>query len=227
VQWMTAGSGVQHSEMFPLLNQDKENPLELFQIWLNLPKAKKFAAPHFAMLWHEDIPIVQENGAFVKVVAGTYAAKNAPAPAPDSWANDPENEVLIWNIQLDPHASFTLPPSKTAVNRTVYYYEGETITIEEEVVRPDHGVALQSLVTTTIQNGSEKSHILVLQGKPIDEPVAKYGPFVMNTDSEIEDAMQEYRVTQFGGWPWRHSDNVHEREKGRFAKYPDGSVIEK
>ena len=59
VQWMTAGRGVQHSEMFPLLKTDEDNPLELFQIWLNLPKANKFAEPHFKMLWHEDIPIVK------------------------------------------------------------------------------------------------------------------------------------------------------------------------
>jgi len=68
---------------------------------------------------------------------------------------------------------------------------------------------------------------LLLQGKPIDEPVAKYGPFVMNTEEEIQKAMEEYRLTQFGGWPWPYPDNVHDRSKGRFAKYPSGELVEK
>ena len=62
---------------------------------------------------------------------------------------------------------------------------------------------------------------------PINEPVAKYGPFVMNTQLEIQQAMEEYKLTQFGGWPWPHADNVHPREKGRFAKYPNGDVVER
>ena len=69
--------------------------------------------------------------------------------------------------------------------------------------------------------------MLLLQGNPIEEPVAKYGPFVMNTDEEIQKAMQEYQLTQFGGWPWPHTDHVHPKDKGRFAKYPDGTLVEK
>ncbi|MEN8789996.1 MAG: pirin-like C-terminal cupin domain-containing protein, partial [Flavobacteriaceae bacterium] len=70
-------------------------------------------------------------------------------------------------------------------------------------------------------------HLLVLQGKPILEPVVQYGPFVMNSQQEIEKAMEDYRLTRFGGWPWPYPDQVHEREKGRFALYPDGKLIEK
>jgi len=227
VQWMTAGSGVQHSEMFPLLQTDAENPLELFQIWLNLPKANKFVSPHFAMLWHEDIPIVEEEGVRVKVIAGTYKGKSAPEPAPNSWANIAENEVLIWNIHLDPNATFTLPLATGNVHRTLYYYEGDTITIADHTVTPNNGIAVNAKAEVSINNGSTTSHFLLLQGKPIGEPVAKYGPFVMNTDREIQEAMQEYRLTQFGGWPWQYPDNVHAKENGRFALYPDGRRIEK
>lgn len=227
VQWMTAGRGVQHSEMFPLLKTKEENPLELFQIWLNLPKKNKFVDPHFAMLWHEDIPIVKSDTAKIKVIAGNFKGTVAPGPAPDSWAADPENEVAIWNIHVDPDTEFTLPASKNEVNRTLYYYEGDEIFIGEQKISPNHGVELSSQNETTLKNGKQKSHFLVLQGKPIDEPVAKYGPFVMNTDMEIQQAMDEYRLTQFGGWPWPHNDNVHPRGKGRFAKYPDGTLTEK
>ena len=227
VQWMTAGSGVQHCEMFPLLSTEKENPLELFQIWLNLPKAKKFVDPHFKMLWHEDIPIVKTETSSIKVIAGVYETEKAPDPAPDSWANQMENHVAIWNIHINPNGIFTLPKSVTGVNRTLYFYEGDTLEIAGISVVPNHGIQLEATEDVIMTAGKAKAHLLLLQGKPINEPVAKYGPFVMNTEEELEASMKEYRLTQFGGWPWRYPDNVHDKEKGRFAKYPDGTLIEK
>jgi len=227
VQWMTAGRGVQHSEMFPLLKTEEENPLELFQIWLNLPKAAKFVDPHFAMLWHEDIPVVEEADAKIKVIAGNYKGNKAPKPAPNSWAANPENEVAIWNIHLDANSEYVLPASLHAVNRTLYFYEGDIVEIEKQKIMPNYGIELVSTNVVTIKVTGKSAHFLMLQGKAIDEPVAKHGPFVMNTHEEIEQAMDEYRVTQFGGWPWPHADNVHDRKKGRFAKFPDGTVIEK
>jgi len=227
VQWMTAGKGVQHCEMFPLLQTDKENPLELFQIWLNLPKVKKFVEPHFKMLWHEDIPVVRTGNASVKIIAGSYKSENAPEPAPDSWASDSDNHVAIWNIHINANGQFTLPKTDIEVNRTLYFYEGDTIQIDGTTIIPDHGILLDAAKETTITAGNSQAHLLLLQGRPIAEPVVKYGPFVMNSEKEIESAMHEYRLNQFGGWPWRHPDNVHDKEKGRFAKYPDGTLVEK
>jgi redox-sensitive bicupin YhaK (pirin superfamily) len=227
VQWMTAGRGVQHSEMFPLLKTDQDNPLELFQIWINLPKADKFVDPHFQMLWHEDIPMVKVNSTTVKVIAGNYAGTPAPDPAPNSWAANSDNGVAIWNIHMDENETFTLPPASAHLNRTLYYYEGGEVKIGGQVIKPDHAVELNSDVEVILQTSNNKSHFLLLQGKPINEPVAKYGPFVMNTQLEIQQAMEEYRLTQFGGWPWPHADNVHPRAKGRFAKYPNGDIVER
>ena len=227
VQWMTAGRGVQHSEMFPLLNTDAENPLELFQIWLNLPSSGKFVDPHFKMLWHEEIPVVKEENAQVKVIAGTYKDTKAPAPAPDSWAADDENEVAIWNIHVDPNAGYTLPKANSEVTRTLYFYDGANIEISGKTIAPNHGIHLDASVNVDIHTSGTAAHFLLLQGKPIDEPVVQHGPFVMNTQEEIRATMKEYGLTQFGGWPWPHPDNVHERNKGRFALYPDGTLIEK
>lgn len=224
VQWMTAGRGVQHSEMFPLLYKDQENPLELFQIWLNLPSTSKFVDPHFKMLWHEDIPIVRENQVRIKVIAGDYRGMAAPTPAPDSWAADPKNEVAIWNIHMDAHSVFTLPKALTEVSRNLYFYEGAELTIQDEKIKANHGIGLASREDVTIQAGDTTAHFIILQGKPIDEPVVQHGPFVMNTQEEISATMQDYQLTQFGGWPWPYADNVHDREQGRFAKYPDGSL---
>lgn len=227
VQWMTAGRGVQHSEMFPLLDTEEENTLELFQIWLNLPQKSKFADPHFKMLWHEDIPIVEAENTKVKIIAGDFSGTKAPNSTPDSWAAESENEVAIWNIHIDADSSFILPKANAEVNRTLYFYEGDTISIDQNKISSDHGIRLEAQEEVTVTAGSKSAHLLMLQGRPIEEPVAQHGPFVMNTKKEIQKAMQEYRLTQFGGWPWPHTDNVHPREKGRFAKYPDGKLVEK
>jgi hypothetical protein len=227
VQWMTAGNGVQHSEMFPLLQTDQENTLELFQIWLNLPKKSKFVDPHFKMLWHEDIPILKQETATVKIIAGTFNNLHAPDPAPDSWASDTDNHVAIWNIHIDENGAITLPKANQGINRTIYFYEGETISIKGETISPNHGLEVDATTEVTINAMGNTAHLLVLQGKPIEEPVAKYGPFVMNTDEELQKSMSEFRLTQFGGWPWPYPDNVHDKNKGRFAKYPDGTLIEK
>ena len=132
VQWMTAGAGLQHAEMFPLLDKENPNPLELFQIWLNLPKAKKFSKPHYDMLWAEDIPVYTEkdgNGRKTEatVIAGSIGEVRAPAPAPDSWAADPGNEVGIWLLKMEARASWTIPPASFEVNRTLYFYKGSGI----------------------------------------------------------------------------------------------------
>jgi len=228
VQWMTAGKGVQHSEMFPLLNQDKPNPFELFQIWLNLPKASKFVEAHYKMLWSEDIPVVIENDddknkIEIALIAGDYKNTLAPTPTPNSWAIDKDNEVAIWTIKLAPNAEWVLPKSIHKINRSLYYYEGGSIQIGEDQIRGGNAIDVVSEQDILIKNGDTESNILLLQGKPINEPVAKYGPFVMNTQAEIAQTMDDYQRTQFGGWPWTNHEPVNGPTKGRFAKYADGS----
>ncbi len=227
VQWMTAGKGVQHSEMFPLLNKDKENHLELFQIWLNLPKQNKLVDPHFAMLWNETIPTheikdAKDKKIAIKVIAGQIDDKKAPAPAPNSWASEVENEVAIWIIKMDEGAKFQLPPASQGINRTIYFYEGDQLNVEGNSVGRYHSISLQPEAEVNLENGAKPASILLLQGKPINEPISQYGPFVMNTQAEIQEAMHEFQQTEFGGWPWGSHDHVHPRERGRFAKHANG-----
>jgi redox-sensitive bicupin YhaK (pirin superfamily) len=228
VQWMTAGKGVQHCEMFPLLHKDKENPLELFQIWLNLPKAKKLAEPHFAMLWNDTIPTYthadeKNNKTSIQVIAGKIDAITAPKPAPDSWAADPNHEVAIWTITMEPGARWTLPAASVGVNRSLYFYNGTSIDIADKNFTSYQTIELRADQDVILRNGDRQSHLLLLQGKPINEPIAQHGPFVMNTQAEINQAMMEYQLTEFGGWPWPSHEHVHPRDKKRFAKYPDGT----
>ncbi len=227
VQWMTAGRGVQHSEMFPLLHTDSENELVLMQIWLNLPAVYKLAQPHFKMLWHEDIPVVNAGGTLVKLISGNYRNYKAPAPAPDSWAAVSNNEVAIWDITMNPDSTLEIPATGKDITRSLFYYEGNELAVDGKNVTSGKGITLTPGIKVGISNSSTVSRLLLLQGRPIGEPVAKYGPFVMNSEQEIQQRMQDYRLTGFGGWPWPYQDQVHPREKGRFAKYPDGTLIEK
>jgi len=227
VQWMTAGAGLQHAEMFPLLNREEANPLELFQIWLNLPKAKKFSKPYYDMLWAEDIPLYSEKDMHgrlteVTVIAGKIGDVRAPDPAPDSWAADPVNEVGIWLIKIEANGTWTIPTASFEVNRTLYFYKGSEINIAGIAVLPYHSVDLLADQPVIIENGNQDAYCLILQGRPINEAVVQHGPFVMNTALEIQQAFADYRKTQFGGWPWTRYDNIHPHERGRFARYSDG-----
>ncbi|MBL4862240.1 MAG: pirin family protein [Crocinitomicaceae bacterium] len=225
VQWMTAGKGVQHSEMFPLISKDNENPMELFQIWLNLPKKDKMVEPHFKMLWSETIPILKiqddnEHTTTIEIIAGHLGETYAETPPPDSWASDESNAVGIYTIKLEPNASYELEATEEGVNRTIYYYAGNQLKIQGVEIPNYHAAEVDPMAKLKFTNGSEVSKLLVLQGKPISEPVVQHGPFVMNTREEIQEAFEDYHETQFGGWPWPKYDLVHAREKGRFALYP-------
>lgn len=227
VQWMTAGKGVQHSEMFPCLHEDRENHLELFQIWLNLPRKSKMVEPHFKMFWKENLGKFQSTDAKgkkteVEVIAGKLGQVQAPAPPPNSWAADPKNEVAVWNIRLEAGAEWILPPASAVVNRTLYFYQGESIEVAGVKVPRYHSVEVQANQSLRVENGNHISKILLLQGRPINEPVIQYGPFVMNSKEEIQQAFNDFHQTQFGGWPWPKYDQVHDRKEGRFALHADG-----
>jgi redox-sensitive bicupin YhaK (pirin superfamily) len=231
VQWMTAGKGVQHSEMFPLLNAERDNPLELFQIWLNLPAANKMAEPHFTMFWRDAIPKFRTQDSAgheieIEVIAGALGEVHAPAPPPDSWAANVDNHVAIWLIKLERGAHWTLPATLPGINRSLYFYAGETLRFAGSEIAVKHGVALNPALDAEIENGKVEAQLLLMQGRPIAEPVSSYGPFVMNSRAEIEQAFADYRRTQFGGWPWPRNDQVHDPARGRFARHVDGKVEE-
>jgi redox-sensitive bicupin YhaK (pirin superfamily) len=226
VQWLTAGRGVVHAEMFPLLERDQPNPLELFQIWLNLPASHKLVDPYFSMLWNEAIPRVELDGGELTVIAGRYGDVAPPAPPPDSWASDPTSDLAIWHLRLEPGASCRLPAAHVGSNRVLYVFEGDTATVASRRVGNDTGVIVRPDAVIDVDAGGTEVEILVLQGRPIGEPVAQYGPFVMNTRAEIEQAFADYQRTQFGGWPWPDDAPTHGATRSRFARHADGDVEE-
>jgi redox-sensitive bicupin YhaK (pirin superfamily) len=229
VQWLTAGRGIVHSEMFPLLRQNAGNPLELFQIWLNLPRAGKLAEPHFSMLWSHVIPSCtarDEAGRRidVRLVAGRIGDQAAPPPPPDSWASRPGSEVAIWTIRMSPEARWLLPAGAPGINRTLYFFRGDALRIGERTVLGPSVIRLASHIEAALQGGGAESEILLLQGRPIGEPVVQYGPFVMNSRDEIQQTFADYRLTAFGGWPWPDDGPVHGPDEACFARHADGRV---
>lgn len=234
VQLMSAGSGVLHGEMFPLLNDEEENPFRLFQIWLNMHSSDKLTEPTYKMLWSEKIPQVNYrsgNGGEVniKIILGEYNGVKSQEPLAHSWARNPENHVGIALIELEPGTEFTLPAISSTMNRFVFFYDGqETIVIDGYEMQERHIADLAGNEEIVITNGKAKAKILILEGEPINEPVAAYGPFVMNTEQEIQEAFKDYQNTQFGGWPWgdKEADSVNSKESGRFASYDYGKELD-
>lgn len=227
VQWMTAGKGIVHSEMFPLVNTDQPNTTELFQIWLNLPRKHKFAEPHFTMLWAPSIPIINQTNpsgkqTTITVVAGSIEGNQAPPPPPQSWANEPNSDVAIWTINMEPGATTTLPPAAPGSNRCLYLFAGNSLQVGDQRLSPGHIAVLQPDVPLSLANDGTTAECLLLQGKPIGEPIAQQGPFVMNSREELTQAYMDFQRTGFGGWPWEQDAPVHPRSETRFAKHADG-----
>ena len=235
VQWMTAGSGIVHAEMFPLLDRDEPNTVELFQIWVNLPAGDKMVDAHFSMSWDSDIPRLVVPAAAgggpdvptaeITVIAGALSDDTVPPPPPPhSWAARADSDVAIWHVRLDAGARWTMPAAASPETvRVLYVFEGSTLKVAGESIGASAGAVLSTDVDVEL-TADDTVEALVLQGRPIGEPVAQHGPFVMNTRAEIQQAFEDYQRTQFGGWPWPVDDPVHGADGTRFARHADGRV---
>jgi hypothetical protein len=184
--------------------------------------------PHFSMLWSHELPRVTRHddagkSAELTVIAGNLADKAAPKPPPHSWASRPDADVAIACLRLTPGARLTLPKTRgPKTRRTLYYFAGTGLTINDEKIDAHGALRVRHDVGLELVAGAGGAELLLLQGQPIGEPVAQYGPFVMNTRAEIERAFADYQATRFGGWPWPAQDPVHGGAAERFAAAPRG-----
>ncbi len=228
-QWLTAGDGINHSEMFPLFDQKNQNKIYFFQIWINLPSKNKRSHPNFAIFWNDDIPkisVMDDKGieAVVELICGKYNDNIAPQPPPNSWAQDEKNQMGVWIIRLKEDGEFKLPSSIAGVNRSIYIPKDNKVNLNRRNSFSNCMIELNPEKDCILSNESKDAKILLLQGKPINEPVYQYGPFVMNTRAEIKEAFDDYNNTGFGGWSWKNSDPIHGKYQGKFAKLINGKT---
>jgi redox-sensitive bicupin YhaK (pirin superfamily) len=183
------------------------------------------------MLWAEHVPKIRRidaHGRLVEVVviAGAFGDTNPLNPPPNSWASKDSADVAIWHLHLDPGTSLELPLTQSAETvRSLYVFDGDGLQIGNAHLGCDTGSVLRS-TGATILHSSGGADCLVLQGRPIGEPVAQQGPFVMNDEAGLRQTLIDYQRTGFGGWPWPVDGPVHPADRKRFAVHPDGLVEE-
>jgi len=188
VQWMTAGRGIIHSEM----PQQEHGVMRGFQLWLNLPAAEKMKAASYRDIAAADIPVADlPNGGSIKVIANSAFVNGKIISGPIQGLT---TEAIYWDVHLPEQVEFhhALPEDH---NTFLYVYEGD-IGIGEDKRKLTKGTAglLSKGDQLSVQALSSDTRFLVISGKPIKEPIVQYGPFVMNTTDEIEQAIQDYRA---------------------------------
>ncbi len=187
VQWMTAGSGIIHSEM----PKQTEGKMRGFQLWVNLPAKRKMAPAHYQDVSGDKMPVYDFDFAKVKVIAGATLVN---AREVSGYFDVVDTEVLYLDIEL--HTSDTLDINLNADhNAMVYVYDGEVLVGDSAVVTSAQTLArLSEEGNLQLKNaGKQVSRLLVLAGKPLKEPIVQHGPFVMNSREEIEQAIVDYQ----------------------------------
>lgn len=189
VQWMTAGSGVVHQEFHSAEYSRSGGPFRMVQLWVNLPAKDKMTTPRYQALTRDTIPSVALNGGKARIIAGDFAGTRGPAQT--------FTPVNMWDLRLEAGADVTLPvpDGHTTLIAVVAGQAnvGDTATAENQVAllsRDGEGARVRTDAPATL---------LVLTGQPIDEPVVGHGPFVMNTDAEIRQAVADFQAGRFGG----------------------------
>lgn len=189
VQWMTAGRGILHSEM----PEQEDGLMWGFQLWVNLPAENKMRAPRYQDIPASDIPEVQTHGdCLVRVIAGTYAENTGPIANVDA-------EPLYLDIHLPPQTTLEVPVPATH-NAFTYCYTGRVLVGPETspAALDAHRLALLDAGETVgLRTAQDACRVLLVAGRPFDEPVVRYGPFVMNTREEIMTAIDDMRSGRF------------------------------
>lgn len=187
VQWMTAGKGIIHSEM----PKQTEGKMRGFQLWVNLPAEKKLCPAHYADVSGDKIPVYELPKAKIKAIAGKTGIGETKI---DGYFDVPDTEILYLDIALEAGASLTIPVA-SGHNTLVYTYDGEVSLGENDTPSPAQTLSrLDGDGDIGIRNNSEGiARVVLFAGKPLKESIAQYGPFVMNTPDEINQAIADYQ----------------------------------
>lgn len=191
VQWMTAGSGVVHEEFYSEAFSKTGGTFEMVQLWVNLPVAKKNTAPAYQSLRAADIPLVKRDDGSVRLIAGKLGDTSGAAHT--------HSELNVWEINLPAHGTMTLPVPENH-NLLLVGLHGDTRLNDSDSLRPGElATFADSGEHIRLAAGTADGKLLLLSGVLIDEPVAAYGPFVMNSREEILEKIQAFNSGRFGG----------------------------
>ena len=194
VQWMTAGAGILHEEFHSEAFTRAGGMLQMIQLWVNLPGRHKMTAPRYQAILNSEIPAApMANGAgIVRVIAGQYEDAKGPAHT--------FTPMNVWDLRLAASASTTVP-APAGWNTALIVLNGQIKVNGERVVQDGAMVVLSAQGSDCLVETLSDTSVLLLSGEPIDEPVVGYGPFVMNTRSEIEQAIHDFNSGKFGEMP--------------------------
>jgi redox-sensitive bicupin YhaK (pirin superfamily) len=187
VQWMTAGRGVAHSEM----PEQNEGLMEGFQLWLNLPAKDKMCAPWYRDIPNEEVPrFTLPSGAAVQVIAGS-------SHGVDGAVQREATQPLYLDVQLPQGVAFE-QPLPAGHNAFFYVYRGEVVVDGKAVPQGRMAILDNAHGADGVQlKASVDSRLILIAGKPLNEPIAQYGPFVMNTNAEVFQAVEDFRAGRF------------------------------
>lgn len=217
VQWMTAGEGIRHSEMFPLVYDEAPNTTELFQLWLSLPSWNKLVPCDYKMNWREDIPILDVEGGQVRVITGTYRGTTGPTATEASWASDPRSKMRILLVELERGGRVEIDNISETLNRNLYFYEGDSVIVDGETLHGKRSLKLKGDADFVIEANEGPAKLLLLEAEPIGEPIINDGPMIMNTQEEILQGYRDYWDTHYGEWNWGIPDPMHDKKAGRLT----------
>ena len=188
VQWMTAARGIIHSEM----PQQESGRMRGFQLWINLPAKEKMKPAAYQDIPAAKIPVITlDNGAKVKVIAGALEADGKSTKGPINGEKKISTDPLYFDVELPPNARFEHAVKKD-YNAFLYVFEGDAKVGDQNVPRFSAGI-LSHGDRIEISAGASGARFILLAGKPLREPIVQYGPFVMNTRAEIEQALVDYQ----------------------------------
>ncbi|MGV0941786.1 MULTISPECIES: pirin family protein [unclassified Empedobacter] len=189
VQWMTAASGVLHKEYHAEEFYKQGGIFQMVQLWVNLPAKDKMSTPKYQAIEHKDIPTVEVENGFIEVIAGEYNQTKGAAST--------FSPVNMLNAKLNEggKANFSFPAN---YNTVLLVIEGEVKVNEQEIVPTDHLLLFTNEGEDFTIEATENSIVLILSGEPLNEPIASYGPFVMNTQEQIREAFEDFNNGKFG-----------------------------
>ncbi|WP_339459923.1 pirin family protein [Pseudomonas sp. EA_105y_Pfl2_R69] len=194
VQWMTAASGILHEEFHSATFTEQGGTLEMVQLWVNLPARDKLAAPGYQTILDQDIPVVplDDGTGSLRLIAGEFAGQQGPAHT--------FTAMDVWDIRLNADKPLALPVTEGR-STALIVLRGTVLVNGSQLVREAQMVLLDRAGDELLLEANNQALVLLLSGEPIDEPVVGYGPFVMNSQAEIAQAVKDFQSGSFGQLP--------------------------